>query len=91
MSEDVGEAVNTALENALVTIDQATVVLHFCHNAASRAERVKFGRQALQYFVIAQAQLEGLETELRATTSWHVWYDETRKGIASVRKLLDME
>ncbi len=89
MLEDDGEAVDKALENALVTIDRATVVLHLSYNAAGSAERIKFGRQALRYFAIAQAQLECIETKARATPSWRVWYNETCKGMASARKLLD--
>lgn len=89
MFENDVEAVDKALETALVAIDQATAALHFSHNAVTRAERIKFGRQALQYFTLAQAQLECLETKARATTSWRVWYDETRKGIASAQKFLD--
>ena len=89
MFEDDVEAVDKALESALVMIDRATVALHLSHNAATRAERIKFGDQALHYFAIAQAQLECIETNARAPSPWQVWYDETRKGIASARKLLD--
>ena len=89
MFEDDVEAVDEALESALVTFDHATAALHLGHNAANRADRIKFGRQALHYFAIAQAQLECIETNARTTSSWHVWYNETHKGIASARKLLD--
>ncbi len=90
MFEDDGEAVDEALESALVMIDQAIAALHFSHHATSRADRIKFGRQALRYFARAQAQLERLETNIRASSSWRVWYNETRKGIASARKLLEI-
>ena len=89
MFEDDVEAVDKALESALVIIDQAIAALHFSHHAANRTDRIKFGRQALHYFTLAQAQLERLETNVRATSSWRVWYNEARKGVASARKLLE--
>jgi hypothetical protein len=89
MFEDEAEVVDKALESALDTIDQATLALHLSHNAVTSTERIRFGRQALHYFVAAQAKLEHIEDNVRATVSWRVWYDETRKGIASAHKLLD--
>lgn len=89
MFDDKVEAVDKALESILVMIDQATLSLHLSHNAATRTERIRFGRQALHYFVAAQAQLELIEVRVRVTVSWRVWYDEARKGIASAQNLLD--
>lgn len=91
MFEDDVEAVDKALESALVTMDQAIAALHFSHNALTTTDRIKFGRQALHYFALVQVQLERLETNVRTTSSWRVWYNETRKGIASARKILETD
>lgn len=89
MSDDNVEAVDKALESTLVLIDLATLALHLSHNAATCTERIRFGQQALHYFVAAQAKLEHIEDNVRATISWRAWYNEVRKGIASAHKLLD--
>jgi hypothetical protein len=88
MDEEHGEEFDLVFEHALDTLDRATMALHLSHSAPNRAERVRFGRQALEGFTGALAQLEQVEEHIRATESWRVWREEAQKGISSSRKLL---
>lgn len=78
------------LEGALTTIDQAMINLHLSHSARVLAERLACAREANAGFTAALSQLEEVAGPLKASKTWHVWYQEARHGhaLAQQRVLL---
>ena len=64
---------------ALASLDHATLALHRCRYADSRAERIGRARQAREGFETALLQLEKADAPLKAREEWQVWHEEARE------------
>ena len=76
------------LEEALASLDRATLTLHLSRYGETQAERLERVRQAQSSFKLALAHFERAEDHMKQTATWQEWYQETQSGLVQTEQRL---
>ncbi len=78
-----------ALESAVEAIDKGTMALHLSYSVSSHTERIERAQEARHHFEGAQAELDEVDDDIRALTSWKYCHNEAHNRLVEVNERLE--